>query len=286
MSVASPGVGSAGRCVGALALLLAGVLLTATVVDAQDLWRRGWSRFAERKATLESFDGAFNFCRVMYESRRFGRGGGSWRTDYPSADINLSIRLSELTRTSVSQTPDGGPNHLVVRLTDPELFQCPFVLMAEVGRAYFSEEEGGQLRTYLLKGGFLWVDDFWGPYEWAVWEEEITKILLPGKYPIVDLSDDHPLFGTMFKLPGVPQIPSINYWYESGGGTSQQGAASATPHARAIFDEQGRLIVLMTHNTDIADSWEREGDDPRYFFRFSVDGYAMAINVLLYVMSH
>ena len=285
MTLIAPRTGSAKRRVAVVALFVACATLAAGLVNGQNPWRRGWSGWGERIATPESFDGAFNFCRVMYQSRYFARGG-SWYTDYPSADINLSIRLSELTKMSVSQAPDGSPNHLVVRLTDPELFQCPFVLMAEVGRLHFSDEEAAQLRTYLLKGGFLWVDDFWGPYEWAAWEEEVRRVFPPGDYPIVDLPDEHPLFRTMYDVPGVPQIPSINYWHSSGGGTSQQGAASATPHARAIFNTQGDLMVLMTHNTDIADSWEREGDDPNYFYRFSVEGYAMAINVLLYAMSH
>jgi hypothetical protein len=84
----------------------------------------------------------------------------------------------------------------------------------------------------------------------------------------------------------MPQIPSINFWLGSGGGTSERGPDSAVPHARAIADVHGRVMVLMTHNTDISDSWEREGDDPDYFYRFSVDGYAVAIDVLLYAMTH
>lgn len=236
-------------------------------------------------ATPESFDGAFNFCRVMYRSGRYGDGGG-WATDYPSADVNLSIRLSELTKTPVSRGGAGEPNHLVVRLTDKELFQCPFVLMAEVGAAYLDEEEAARLREYLLKGGFLWVDDFWGSRAWDTWAGEITKVLPPHEYPIADLPKDHPLFRTLFEVPGMPQIPSINFWLGSGGGTSERGPDSAVPHARAIVDGHGRLMVLMTHNTDISDSWEREGDDPDYFYRFSVDGYAVAIDVLLYAMTH
>jgi hypothetical protein len=106
------------------------------------------------------------------------------------------------------------------------------------------------------------------------------------EFPIVDVLADHPLFRTQFEVSGVPQIPSINFWLRSGGGTSERGADSAEPHARAIFDDRGRMMVFMTHNTDISDSWEREGEDPSYFYRFSVDGYALAINVVLYAMTH
>jgi hypothetical protein len=255
--------------------------LLATLVQGQERWLR-WQ---PRMATADSFDGGFNFCRVMYQSQRFGRGGG-WSTDYPRADLNLSIRLSELTKTRVSLDGTGSPNHLVVRLTDDELFQCPFTLMAEVGGAYFDEEEAAQLRKYLLKGGFLWVDDFWGSQAWDRWEQEIAKVLPPSEYPIRDIPADHPLLRTQFQLTGVPQIPSISFWFGSGGSTSERGVDSANVHALGISDRHGRLLVFMTHNTDISDSWEREGEDPSYFRRFSVEGYALAINVLLYTMTH
>jgi hypothetical protein len=260
-------------------------LLVATIPLVTAVSQERWWRLAPRMATAESFDGTFTFCRVMYRSDRFG-GGGGWSTDYPRADVNLSVRLSELTKTRVSRDPTGDPNHVVVRPTDDELFRCPFVLMAEVGSAYFDEEEAARLRAFLLKGGFLWVDDFWGRRAWEHWENEISKVLPRVEFPIVDVPADHPLFRTQFEVSGVPQIPSINFWLRSGGGTSERGADSAEPHGRAIFDDHGRMMVFMTHNTDISDSWEREGEDPSYFYRFSVDGYALAINVVLYAMTH
>lgn len=244
-----------------------------------------WLRWEPRLATADSFDGGFNFCRVMYRSGGFARGGG-WSTDYPRADVNLSIRLSELTRTTVSLDEAGAPNHLVVRLTDDELFRCPFILMAEVGRLSFDPEDAERLRSYLLKGGFLWVDDFWGSLAWQNWEHEISKVLPPSEYPITPLPADHPLLRTQFTLREVPQIPAINFWFGSGGMTSERGADSADVNARVISDRHGRVMVFMTHNTDISDSWEREGEDPSYFRTFSVDGYALAINVLLYTMTH
>ena len=90
----------------------------------------------------------------------------------------------------------------------------------------------------------------------------------------------------MFDIGGVPQIASIGHWWGSGGGTSERGAESAVPHARAIFDAQGRMMVLMTHNTDIGDSWEREGEDREFFLQFSSNGYALGVNVVLYSLSH
>jgi hypothetical protein len=143
-----------------------------------------------------------------------------------------------------------------------------------------------RLRDYLLKGGFLYVDDFWGPDAWDQWEDQIGKVLPAKDYPIVDLAPDHPLFRSMFVVTRVPQIPSINFWSRNGGATSERGPLSAEVHARGISDAAGRLMVLMTHNTDISDAWEREGEDPRYFYEFSPDGYALGINIVIYTMTH
>lgn len=266
-------------------MIVVGAALAASATGAQSFRRGGRFGFGIRTPTPESFDGRFNFCRVMFRSGRYGDGGG-WGVDYPRADRNLSIRLSELTKALVSVDATGEPNHLVVRLTDEELFQCPFIMMTEVGAAYFDDEEAARLRDYLLKGGFLWADDFWGSYAWDAWVSQISKALPPGEYPIVDLPVKHPVFRTQFEVPRLPQIASINFWMGSGGHTSERGADSAEPHLRAITDRNGRMMVLITHNTDIGDSWEREADDPEYFYKFSVDGYAVGINIVLYAMTH
>ncbi len=272
------------RSAGVVSAALVCALIVASAPSAAQ--RRG-GRFWDtgRLATPESFDGGFNFCRIMFRASRYGDGGG-WSVDYPRADINLSIRFSELTKAHVSFDKEGEPNHLLLRLTDETLFQCPFIMMTEVGAAFFDEAEAAALRTYLRKGGFLWADDFWGSYAWEVWTGEIGKALPPGQYPIVDLPPDHPIFRSVFEVRRVPQIPSINFWFGSGGRTSERGADSAQPHLRGIADRTGRLMVVITHNTDIGDSWEREADDPNYFYNFSPQGYALGINILVYAMSH
>lgn len=270
----------------AVALLLACAAAAAADTSAQPPFRRGGrGRFgyAPRLATAGAFDGGFNFCRIMFNYNRYGDGGG-WNVDYPRADQNFSIRLSELTKTRVSVDTAGNPNHFVLQLADPLLFKCPFIMMTEVGALYLDENEAKNLRDYLLKGGFLWADDFWGEYAWEIWSEEIAKALPPGEFPTVDLPIEHPIFRTLYTVPKFPQIPAI------GGGmrgtTSERGAESAVPHARAIFDRTGRMMVFISHNTDFGDSWEREGDNRDYFYRFSVDGYAVGIDILLYAMSH
>jgi hypothetical protein len=263
------------------------VLVPAALVFASIGWaqfrRTGDVSLQSRLARPDSFDGRFHYCRAAYRPNPRGDGGG-WLTDYPLADIDLSIRLSELTKIAVSFDPTGHPNHLIVRLTDDELFHCPVIIMQEVGRLFLTEDEAARLRTYLLKGGFLWVDDFWGSYAWQVFESEIRKALPASDYPIVDLPKDHPMFRMMFDLDHVPQIPGIGNWFA--GNTSERGADSAEVHARGISDQHGRVMVFITHNTDVSDSWEREGEDPQYFYQFSIDGYRVAVNAILYAMTH
>jgi len=270
----------------ALTACLLAITLTA-VVSAQDYFQfqRGFQR-TPRFPTAGSFDGSFSFCRLFYESVRYEYGGQGWRTDYPAADANFMIRLAELTKTRVSQEPDGEPNHLVVRADDDALFECPFVTIEDAGTASFSDAEAAGLRQYLLKGGFLWADDFWGTLAWENWTTELSRVLPKKQFPVVDLTPDHPVFRMMFEFDRVPQIPSIQHWRRYGGATSERGPDSDHVHVRGIADARGRLMVLMTHNTDIADAWEREAEDPRFFYLFSPKGYAVGINVLLYAMSH
>ena len=263
-------------------LLSLAALAIAARVEAQ--FFRGFRN--TRVATPADVDGSFQFCRIAYRSD-FRGDGGDWTVDWPRADINLSIRLAELTKTTVSKTASGEPNHLLMRLTDDVLFQCPFIMMTEVGSANIDENEAARLRSYLLKGGFLWVDDFWGTYAWDWWEAQIRKVFPPSEYPIVDLPHDHPLFRSQFDIKGgTPQIASIGIWARTGGGTSERGADSAVVNTRAILDDHGRIMVLMTHNTDLGDSFEREADDPQYFYEMSVPGYAFGVNALLYALTH
>jgi hypothetical protein len=111
-------------------------------------------------------------------------------------------------------------------------------------------------------------------------------VLPSAEYPIRDITPDHPLFTTMFQIQEMPQIPSISHWRRSGGGTSERPPETDTVVVRGISNRAGHLMVLMTHNTDISDAWEREGEDPQYFYNFSPNGYAVGINILMYAMTH
>jgi hypothetical protein len=229
-------------------------------------------------------DGAFTHCKLMYRSNRGEANGMGWSTDYPYAAINLLTRLQELTKTRVSRDDRGEPNYWVVRATDEALFSCPYVMATDVGTAEFSSAEIQGLREYFLKGGFLWVDDFWGTLAWEQWSAEMHKVL--PEYPIVDVPMDHPMLRMMFKLSKIPQVTSINFWRRSGGETSERGSDSPHANFRMIADHNGRAMVVMSHNTDIGDSWEREGEDPEFFQLFSPNGYALGINVVLYSLTH
>jgi hypothetical protein len=229
-------------------------------------------------------DRGWTFCRLMYTSGRREAMGSGWTTDYPDADHNLMIRMSQLTHTRVSWWSEGQPGHTVMRLTDPGVFHCPFLYTSDVGTIQLDGIEVERLRTYLLKGGFFWVDDFWGSRAWDQFAREITRVL--PEYKIVDIPSDHPILNYIYQIKKFPQIPSIQFWRRSGGATSERGADSDTPHFRGIFDSTGRLMVVITHNTDIADGWEREAEDDAYFYRFSWDAYAVAVNIVMWSLTH
>jgi hypothetical protein len=260
-------------------LTVVAVLASASLATAQ--FGRG-QRVQATIAPLRFPDADFAVCRLVYtEVRSYGQG---WRTDYPLGERNLSIRVGELTRTRVSHR-GSEPNHYLVRLTDPQLFSCPFIMAGDVGSMGISATDAVQLREYLLKGGFLWTDDHWGTEEWEVWTRELSKVFDPREFPIEEVTPADPIFQSQFVVGRMPQIPNIGFWRRSRG-TSEQGADSAVPHFKAIRDHQGRIMLAMTHNTDIADAFEREGDDPEFFALFAPDGYALGINVVLYALTH
>ena len=115
----------------------------------------------------------------------------------------------------------------------------------------------------------------------------MARVLPSESYPIVDVPLDHPIFRSFYTITKVPQIPSIQFWRRSGGtSTSERGFETNEPHFRGIFDEKGRLMVIMTHNTDIADGWEREAEDDEFFYRFSIRAYPLGVNIAIYAMTH
>jgi hypothetical protein len=230
---------------------------------------------------LPTVERGFTFCRLRYERVRGQRKSGWW-DDYPASDFNFLNRFEELTKVSISRWANGDPGFAQVTLEDKELFHCPFLKMQGGANYDFTPSEVATLRAYCLKGGFLWEDDNWTDADWEYIKSNLIKIL--PDYPIVEIRPGHPLLSVLYNVSQVPQIPSIESWRRSGGQADEFG--SGPPHLYGIFGENGRLMVLVTFNSDTSDSWEREGDNPEYFQRFSPSGYALGVNIAVWVMSH
>ncbi len=232
--------------------------------------------------TDERFKGdLFTFVRIRYSSYGGGWGGGwgggNWATDYPDSDLNFSYRLHELTALEVD------PHGKILDLTDDALLDYPFIYLIEPGRMQLEEQEVTALRRYLLNGGFLMVDDFWGVMEWENFYREIKRVF-PDREPI-ELPLEHEIFHCVYDLKKKPQVPSIHAWLRTGLTTERSDAPE--PHYRGIFDDKGRMMAIVCHNTDLGDGWEREGEDPRYFKEFSEKwSYPLGINIVTYAMTH
>lgn len=224
----------------------------------------------------------FTFCRVRY----FSPKRGNWAIDYPQSDLNFSQRLAELTTIKVSSNPDGSVRHDVVWLTDENIGDYPYIYLVEPGYLTLLDGEAEALRDYLERGGFLHVDDFWGEREWENWVFEIRKVFPDEEaWPIVDIPLEHPLFNCVFRLTEIPQVPALGIWARTG--VSYERYDAQEPHVRGIFDGDGRLMIVMTHNTDLGDGWEREGENAEYFREFSAKrAYPMGINIVVYAMTH
>lgn len=227
----------------------------------------------------------FTFTRIRYTSARgYGRRSrGGWETDMPDSDLNLSYRLQQM--TSVKVDPDGR----IVNILDPDLHTFPWTYMCEPGAMSLDDREVAALRSYLLNGGFLMLDDFWGETAWENVAAEFKRVFPDRDF--VELPLDHPLYSCVFSIKAKSQVPNIG----TGAASEYTGVTwedhhdgdTRTVHHRAIFDDQGRLMVLAAHNTDNGDGWEREGESAYYFANFSEKvAYPLGINLIFYVMTH
>jgi hypothetical protein len=267
---------------------------------------RGYSQRPDRQGLpdwqvdTEFQHDVFTFVRIRYSTgyggRGFGRGGfgrggygrgmgGTWAIDYPDADLNISYRLHQL--TSLEVNPDG----LVLELTDPELFNYPFIHInpGDPVGVVFTDDEVKCLRKYLLNGGFLFVTDFWGDEEWNDFHAQMQRVF-PEREPI-ELPLDHPIFHCVFDLKEKPQVSAI----ESAVRGRAQGITwehweqpdTKEVHYRAYLDDKGRVMALMVHNCDLTDGWEREGDNEWYFHEFAEKrAYPIGVNIVFYAMTH
>lgn len=219
----------------------------------------------------------FYFTRAAYS----GGGGGfrrwrrqSWATDYPKSDRQFLIVAERL--TGLDMFMEEHPREL----TDEHLNRFPFLYALEVGGMSMTPEEATALRDYLLRGGFLVVDDFWGTYEWEIFEYEMQKVL--PEYPIVDVPLDHEIFHTFYDIDEIIQVPDVNNG-RRGWATHERDGYE--PFVKGIFDEEGRLMVIINWNTDLGDAWEW-AEDPYYPLRYSTYAIQMGVNFIIYAMSH
>jgi hypothetical protein len=233
----------------------------------------------------------FTFCRLRYVSGAQGRSHGSWSTDFPDSDMNLSFRLQQMTALRVS--PDGR----FLRIDHKDLFTYPWIYMVEPGRLQLDANEVKTLREYLLNGGFIMADDFWGEYQWQNFAGEMKKIFPDREFVELDMS--HPIFHTVFDINIPKQKLQTPNWYQAYlslqpghpeyGITweARAGYGSEEMHVRAITDEKGRIMVIATHNCDNGDGWEREGQNDDFFHAFSEQrAFPLGINIIVYAMTH
>jgi hypothetical protein len=238
----------------------------------------------EKALNPEFREDVFTFARLKFQADRDSRFGGGrlWDDDAPEADLNLIFRLHETTSLKVR------PGLNFIDITAQDLANYPFVYLASAGRVVLSDEEATALRQYLLNGGFIMADDFWGDDQWAHFHDEIKRVF-PDREP-VELTLNHRIFHTVFDFKKQPQIPSVGAYlrtgqsYDPGWPYSEK---NQDPHYYALYDDKQRMMALLCHNNHYGDGWEHEGDDASYFERFSEPmAYPMLINILVYAMSH
>jgi hypothetical protein len=233
----------------------------------------------------------FRFARLAYSDNSvmgfdgFGRGGrgsrgGSWTTDAPDAEYHLLTGIRRLTR--VNTLDPERDQFIAVRPGDPEIFEYPFLYGVEVGRWYLSDEEALNMREYLLRGGFLMVDDFHGNSQWEGFWESMRRVFPDREWE--EIPEDHEVFHVLYDLDQKQQIPGI-YALMSGSSCEQCGDGGAEAHWRGVFDDTGRLMVAINFNMDLGDAWEH-ADNPEYPQPLTALAYRFAISYAIYAMSH
>jgi len=222
--------------------------------------------------------GEYTFVRTIYDSPRARRGyygGGTWTTDYPEADNNFIVGLREWAGTNLKIAPR--PEQL--EIMDDRIFDYPILYAVEPGFMELSTEQAARLREYLMRGGFFFVDDFWGEYEWQNVQEQFHKIV--PEYEIKDLPLSHPIFHSYLDVEEVVQVPNI--YNAQRGVTSEKGGI--VPHYMGIENKNGRMIAFISRNCDMGDAWEWI-NDPSYPVKYGLPAYKVGINVVIYAMSH
>jgi hypothetical protein len=264
-----------GRYTKKLIFAVACALLVVSALEALQWGRRGFGR--GRRRSLEAFTdpnekAEFFFTRLLYGGGRGWRGG--WATDYPDAEYHFMQGVRRLTLL------DAGASGKVFRPLDDELFDYPWLYAVEVGGWYLDEQEAERLREYLLRGGFLMVDDFHGTYEWAGFMQSM-RMVFPDR-PVVEIEEDDAILHVLYNLDQRIQVPGIQYVRS---GRTWEGEDGYTPHWRAILDDDGRVMVAINFNMDLGDAWEH-ADTPQYPENMTALAYRFGVNYIVYAMTH
>lgn len=226
----------------------------------------------------------FHFARLIYGGDSYGggrgRGRNSWTTDWPEAEHFFMQGVTRLTRVDGTEVSvyngDGGER---IDLLEGNIFDFPWLYAVEVGYWTLSTEEALVLREYLLKGGFLMVDDFHGSQEWSGFVSTMQRVF-PDR-PIVDIKEDDEVFHVLYDLDERIQIPGLASLYN--GVTYERDGIE--PTWRGIYDDEGRLLVAINHNMDLGDAWEH-ADTPGYPEPMTALAYRFAVNYVIYSMTH
>lgn len=260
---------------GVLLVLLStsGALLAFQRIRLQDLQEENdWRNPAGADDKTE-----WAFARLRYDGNYGGgfdrRGGSRWTTDYPKADRQFVQGVRRLTRIDAKSIEQ------VVDADTDELFDWPWVYAVEVGSWDFSADQAKRMREFLLKGGFLMVDDFHGTFEWQTFLAGLRKIF--PERTIEDLANDDQIFHGLYDLNERIQVPNVGY--VSSGRTFERDGVN--PEWRAVRDDNGRVVVAICHNMDLGDAWEW-ADLPEYPERFTSLAYRVGINYIMYAMTH
>ena len=266
-------------------LLVPVVLLGALLITS--LAQRPFDDFSNfrqrRRAPSTAADsgpsfGEYTFVRTIYDSpsRGYGRRGyGTWTTDYPEADNNFIVGLREWAGTNLKIAPR--PEQL--EILNDRIFDYPILYAVEPGFMELSPEQAARLREYILRGGFIFWDDFWGEYEWDNVQEQIHKI--DPEFEIQDLPLSHPIFHSYLDVEEVVQVPNI--YNAQRGVTSEKGGI--VPHYMGVVNKKGRVVGFISRNCDMGDAWEWI-NDPSYPVKYGLPAYKVGINVVIYAMSH
>lgn len=213
-----------------------------------------------------------------YASRR-GTGEGWWLVDWPDADEHFSMGVQRLTRIQTAE-----PRHF--RVTDDKIFDHPWLYATQTGWWGLSDAEITRLREYLLRGGFLVVDDFWGPEQWEIFRHTMERVL-PNQ-PIVDIAQTDSVMHVLYDIQEKDRtwIPGTRHLRRGpNGNITVQQPPGTTPTWRAIYDGKNRMVVAINFNTDVGDAWEY-ADSPEYPEAMTTLAYRYGINYLIYSMTH